>query len=148
MGLTYRKRVRTGNPRCYGLDSSAPALEYALSAGFLDEAIHADLERDDPDVVQQKLLDDVDLVIGTRFADPGVVTHTPLLKRLVLRSAAVLSRRSRKLGLTDAHNGLRVFNKKVADGLNLTMNGMSHADEFIALAYENHWRVTEGQASG
>jgi polyprenyl-phospho-N-acetylgalactosaminyl synthase len=65
------------------------------------------------------------------------------LKRLVLRSAAALSRRSRKLGLTDAHNGLRVFNKRVADGLNLTMSGMSHADEFISLAYENHWRVTE-----
>jgi len=87
--------------------------------------------------------DDVDLVVGTRFADPGVVSHTPLLKRIVLRTAAALSRRSRKLGLTDAHNGLRVFNKKVADGLNLTMNGMSHADEFIARAYENHWRVTE-----
>jgi hypothetical protein len=87
--------------------------------------------------------DDVDLVVGTRFADPGVVSHTPLLKRVVLRTAATLSRRSRKLGLTDAHNGLRVFNKKVADGLNLTMNGMSHADEFIALAYENGWRVTE-----
>jgi len=46
-------------------------------------------------------------------------------------------------GLTDAHNGLRVFNKQVADGLNLTMSGMSHADEFISLACENHWRVTE-----
>src|SRR6476661_11262147 len=77
--------------------------------------------------------EEVDLVIGTRFADPGVVSHTPLLKRLVLRSAATVSRRSRKLGLTDAHNGLRVFNKKVADALNLTMSGMSHADEFIAL---------------
>ena len=87
--------------------------------------------------------EDVDLVIGTRFADPGVVSRTPLLKRLVLRSAAAVSRRSRKLGLTDAHNGLRVFNKKVADALNLTMSGMSHADEFIALAYENHWRVTK-----
>ena len=32
--------------------------------------------------------EDVDLVIGTRFADPGVVSRTPLLKRLVLRSAA------------------------------------------------------------
>ena len=46
-------------------------------------------------------------------------------------------------GLTDAHNGLRVFNKTVADGLNLTMNGMSHASEFIALVAENHWRVAE-----
>ena len=36
-----------------------------------------------------------------------------------------------------------MFNKKVADGLNLTMNGMSHASEFIALAVENGWRVAE-----
>lgn len=87
--------------------------------------------------------EDVDLVIGTRFADPGIVSRTPLLKRIVLRAAAWLSPRSRKLGLTDAHNGLRVFNRTVADRLNLTMNGMSHAGEFIALAYENDWRVTE-----
>jgi|SRR5690349_3075194 len=84
---------------------------------------------------------DVDVVIGTRFA--GVVTHTPPLKRIVLRAAAFLSPQSRALGLTDAHNGLRVFNKKVADELNLTMSGMSHAGEFISLAYENRWRVAE-----
>jgi glycosyltransferase involved in cell wall biosynthesis len=87
--------------------------------------------------------EDVDLVIGTRFADDGSVTRTPLSKRIVLRSAAWLSRRSRKLGLTDAHNGLRVFNKTVADGLDVTMGGMSRASEFIALAYENRWRVSE-----
>lgn len=89
--------------------------------------------------------DDADLVIGTRFASPDihVVTHTPPLKRLVLRTAAFVSPQSRKLGLTDAHNGLRVFNKKVADELDLTMNGMSHAGEFISLAYENRWRVAE-----
>lgn len=85
--------------------------------------------------------DDVDLVVGTRFA--GVVTHIPPLKRVILRTAAFLSPRSRKLGLTDAHNGLRVFNRKVADELDLTMNGMSHAGEFISLAYENRWRVAE-----
>jgi hypothetical protein len=54
-----------------------------------------------------------------------------------------LSRRSRKLGLTDAHNGLRVFNRTVADRLNITINGMGHASEFVALAYENRWRVAE-----
>ena len=87
--------------------------------------------------------EEADLVIGTRFADPGVVSRTPLVKRIVLRTAAWLSRRSRKLGLTDAHNGLRVFNKTVADRLNITINGMGHASEFIALAYENRWRVAE-----
>ena len=49
----------------------------------------------------------------------------------------------KKLGLTDAHNGLRVFDKTVADGLNLTMSGMSHASEFVALIVENGWRVAE-----
>jgi polyprenyl-phospho-N-acetylgalactosaminyl synthase len=85
---------------------------------------------------------DVDIVIGTRFAD-GPPPRMSVLKRVVLQTAALLSPSSRKLGLTDAHNGLRVFNKTVADGLNITMNGMSHASEFITLIVENHWRVAE-----
>ena len=85
---------------------------------------------------------DADLIIGTRFTGPAIV-GTPPLKRFILRTAALLSPSSRRLGLTDAHNGLRVFNRRVADHLDLTMSGMSHAGEFIKLADENHWRVTE-----
>ena len=84
---------------------------------------------------------DVDVVIGTRFG-PGV-SRPPLLKRVVLQTAVRLSPRGRRLGLTDSHNGLRVFNKTVADGLDITMNGMGHATEFIMLIAENHWRVAE-----
>src|SRR5271154_4646899 len=84
---------------------------------------------------------DVDVVIGTRFG-PGV-SRPPLLKRVVLQTATKLSPRGRKLGLTDTNNGLRVFNKTVADGLDITMNGMSHATEFIMLIAENRWRVAE-----
>jgi len=87
--------------------------------------------------------EDVDIVIGTRFADPEASSEVPFFKRLVLRTAVLLSRRSRRLGLSDAHNGLRAFNDKVAAGLDLTMNGMSHAGEFVALIDENHWRVVE-----
>jgi polyprenyl-phospho-N-acetylgalactosaminyl synthase len=82
-----------------------------------------------------------DIVIGTRFG-PGV-SRPPLLKRVVLQTAAALSPRGRRLGLTDTNNGLRVFNKTVADRLDITMNGMSHATEFIMLIDENRWRVTE-----
>lgn len=85
---------------------------------------------------------DVDVVIGTRFGTQQVA-RPPFLKRIVLRTAARLSRRGRRLGLTDTNNGLRVFNNKVADGLNITMSGMSHANEFIMLIDENHWRVAE-----
>ncbi len=86
---------------------------------------------------------DVDVVIGTRFAAENEGSQPPFLKRIVLQTAARLSRRGRRLGLTDTNNGLRVFNKTVADGLNITMSGMSHANEFVLLIAENHWRVAE-----
>jgi len=85
---------------------------------------------------------DVDVVIGTRFGKHEG-SRPPLLKRIVLQTATRLSRRGRRLGLTDTNNGLRVFNKTVADGLNITMSGMSHANEIIMLIDENHWRVAE-----
>lgn len=85
---------------------------------------------------------DVDIVIGSRFSG-ATISRTPPLKRLILRTAAWLSPASRRLGLTDAHNGLRVFNRRVAETLNLTMGGMSHAGEFVALIDANRWRVAE-----
>jgi polyprenyl-phospho-N-acetylgalactosaminyl synthase len=85
---------------------------------------------------------DVDLVIGTRFGRHDG-SRPPLLKRIVLQTAARLSRRGRRLGLTDTNNGLRVFSKTVADGLNITMSGMSHANEIIMMIAENNWRVVE-----
>lgn len=85
---------------------------------------------------------DVDIVIGSRFSG-ATISRTPPLKRLILRTAAWLSPTSRRLGITDAHNGLRVFNRRVAENLTLTMGGMSHAGEFVALIDANRWRVAE-----
>lgn len=93
-------------------------------------------------MIDRLTTEDVDIIIGTRFGGQET-TRAPLLKRLVLRTAARLSRRGRRLGLTDTNNGLRVFNKTVADGLDITMSGMSHANEFVMLVAENHWRVAE-----
>jgi glycosyltransferase involved in cell wall biosynthesis len=92
-------------------------------------------------MIQRLAVGDVDVVIGTRFG-PGV-TRPPLIKRIVLQTAVWLSPRGRRLGLTDTNNGLRVFNKTVADGLDITMNGMGHATEFVMLIAEHGWRVAE-----
>ncbi|MEU0132662.1 class I SAM-dependent methyltransferase [Streptomyces sp. NPDC006296] len=48
-----------------GLDASTAALAYAREAGFLDAAVHADLEADDPTPAQRELLAGTDLVIST-----------------------------------------------------------------------------------
>ena len=95
-------------------------------------------------MVQRVRSEPVDIVVGTRFGRPrGDDDQVPLIKRLVLRTVVLLSPRTRRLGLTDAHNGLRVFNRRVAEDLNLRMNGMSHASEFVELMDSRGWRVTE-----
>ncbi|WP_018505304.1 hypothetical protein [Parafrankia discariae] len=48
-----------------GLDVSSEALSYALAAGFLDDAVHADLEAADPTERQRRQLAGTDLVIST-----------------------------------------------------------------------------------
>lgn len=88
--------------------------------------------------------EDLDIVVGTRFGEGHTQeTNVPWIKRVVLKTVVFLSPTSRKLGLSDAHNGLRVFNKKVADTVDLRMNGMSHASEFVEKILENNWRVGE-----
>jgi len=73
-----RSRTGTNGVRFIGLDASAPALEYAHAAGFLDETIHADFEANDPNQEQQALLDRVDLVISTGCV--GYVTEKTLIR--------------------------------------------------------------------
>jgi carnitine O-acetyltransferase len=51
--------------RFVGLDTSGPALSYALAAGFIDAAVHADLEERDPTEVERDGLATADLVIST-----------------------------------------------------------------------------------
>ncbi len=62
---------------------------------------------------------------------------------MVLKAAVKLSPRGRRLGLTDAHNGLRAFNRTVADGLDITSNGMGHAPEIVEMIDVKGWRVVE-----
>lgn len=60
-----RSRNRMKCTRFVGLDCSRPALSYALSAGFIDGAVHADLEMRDPTEPQCELFAGTDLVIST-----------------------------------------------------------------------------------
>ncbi|WP_106402240.1 class I SAM-dependent methyltransferase [Actinocorallia populi] len=63
-----REFVGSRTPRAVrfvGLDVSRPALDYALAAGFLDDAVHADFEEADPTDRQRAKLADTDLVVST-----------------------------------------------------------------------------------
>jgi hypothetical protein len=73
-----RSRSGLGPTRFVGLDSSQPALSYALSAGFLDAAVHANLEVRDATEPEREQLAGTDIVISTGCI--GYVTHRTISK--------------------------------------------------------------------
>lgn len=82
-----------------------------------------------------------DVVLGSRFLTR--VEDIPWQKRVVLRTAAAVSPTARKLGLSDAHNGLRLFNREAASRLDITMNGMAHASEITGFLARSGLKVVE-----
>ncbi|MEU0128695.1 MULTISPECIES: class I SAM-dependent methyltransferase [unclassified Streptomyces] len=73
-----RARTPAHGLRFTGLDASTSALAYARDAGYLDDAVHADLETDDPTPEQRARLAGTDLVISTGCI--GYVTERTLVR--------------------------------------------------------------------
>jgi glycosyltransferase involved in cell wall biosynthesis len=84
---------------------------------------------------------EADVVLGSRFLESAATV--PFLKRVVLRTVAAISVTSRRLKLTDAHNGLRVFNRPSAEALRITQNRMAHASEIVGWLARSKWKVVE-----
>jgi len=84
---------------------------------------------------------DVDIVLGSRFL--GEAVGASRFKRLLLKAAVRFSNVTSGIRLTDAHNGLRVFNRHVADTLRITAPDMTHASEIIELIAHNKYRFVE-----
>jgi polyprenyl-phospho-N-acetylgalactosaminyl synthase len=71
---------------------------------------------------------DAQIVFGSRFLTPGGEPPSRA-KRYLLRAARAYTNRRSGLQLTDAHNGLRAFDREVARSLQLRFYGMAHASE-------------------
>lgn len=93
-------------------------------------------------MVERLRREPLDIVLGSRFAGTPS-TEMPLLRSWVLRAVVRLSPRLRRLGLSDAHNGLRAFTVEVARGLDLRVSRMGHASELVAQVEQHGWRVAE-----
>ncbi|QMU79344.1 glycosyltransferase family 2 protein [Streptacidiphilus sp. PB12-B1b] len=121
-------------------------LSYALSRPGAEYFVTFDADgqhqTDDAEKLVALLREDAaDVVLGSRFIEQS--DQVPLLKRMVLRTAAAVSPTARRLKLTDSHNGLRGLNRKAASQLRITMNGMAHASEIVGILARSDLRVAE-----
>jgi polyprenyl-phospho-N-acetylgalactosaminyl synthase len=82
-----------------------------------------------------------DVAIGSRFR--GLESNVPAFRRMVLRTAALATRFTSGVHLTDAHNGLRAFTRAAAQRIRITIDGMAHASELVDQIYEHKLRIVE-----
>lgn len=121
-------------------------ITYALSQPGIRYVVTMDSDgqhrpEDAAAMVQMARTGAADVVLGSRFLNGS--DGVPRFKRVVLRSVAVLSPASRRLRLTDAHNGLRVLTAEAARQLKITMSGMEHASEVVSFLAGSGLRVME-----
>jgi len=83
-----------------------------------------------------------DIIFGSRFMK-GSVHNMTLTRKMMLQIARFLNYIFTGILLTDAHNGLRVMNRKTAACLKIKENRMSHATEILYLVKKNHLRYSE-----
>jgi glycosyltransferase involved in cell wall biosynthesis len=120
-------------------------ISYALRKGAnAIVSFDADGQHQVSDVIEMlEVLDqqDCDVVLGSRFL--GTTKGISAGRKLLLRAAVIFSNLTTRVKLTDAHNGLRVMNRRAAACLNITQFGMAHATEVIQQFQAAGMRIRE-----
>jgi len=97
--------------------------------------------KDAQQMLEYLIKNNLDIVLGSRFL--GTAQNISTIKRLFLKLAAMFSEGTSGVVLSDPHVGLRVFNRRFAESLKLTMPGFAHASELIHRIGENNFKYAE-----
>ena len=114
------------------------ALETGMEAARklnADFVIHFDADgQHNPSDIAQLLVplqkDEADIVFGSRFLEkkPSGLNFS---KKIILKAGRWINYLITGILLTDAHNGLRAFNKKALHSIHFHQPGMAHASEIL-----------------
>jgi glycosyltransferase involved in cell wall biosynthesis len=108
--------------------------DYALSDPLMTEVVTFDADgqhqvHDAVGMVEKLRAEDLDVVIGSRFLDDR--TEMARLRKAILKTAAVYTRMTTGMALTDAHNGLRAIDRSLLERIRIRQNRMAHASELV-----------------
>jgi glycosyltransferase involved in cell wall biosynthesis len=114
-----------------------PAAEYFVTFDADGQHRISDAKR----MVDEIQKNDYDILLGSRFL--GASKNIPKLKKIILTLATKFTNYISRTRLTDTHNGLRVFNRKFAEQLDITMADMTHGTEIILIIGKSGMRYKE-----
>jgi glycosyltransferase involved in cell wall biosynthesis len=108
-------------------------IDFALSRGakYL-VTFDADGQHDVADIprlLEPLQQDGIDVALGSRFL--GSAVGMPPARWLILKMAVVFTRIFSRIRVTDTHNGLRALNRRAAQRIRITQNGMAHASQIL-----------------
>jgi len=98
--------------------------------------------KDIPGMLQSLEHKNHDIILGSRFIT-GATTNISFIRKLFLKTACLFNYLFTGILLTDAHNGLRVFNRHAAKLIRLKENRMAHATEFLLEIKRNRLSFSE-----
>jgi len=109
--------------------------DYALQNGA-NYVAHFDADGQHRREDLEKMIDlikegNIDVVLGSRFLTSESFDQIPKVRKYILQVARIINVCFSGLWLTDAHNGLRVLNKRTATSIRLKENRMAHATEIL-----------------
>lgn len=85
-----------------------------------------------------------DIVCASRFMPGGAMIGCPLLKAALVRTASFTLHHLARLPTRDASNGLRLFSRRVVDGIAIESNqGFCFSIEMLVKVHRLRWRVGE-----
>ncbi|MBX9782764.1 MAG: glycosyltransferase family 2 protein [Chitinophagaceae bacterium] len=94
------------------------------------------------DLLQSLFTNEYDVSFGSRFLTANHPSIPPF-KKIIIAVARFINYLFTGILLSDAHNGMRAFNKKAASSIIITENRMSHASEILFEVKKNKLRYCE-----
>jgi dolichol-phosphate mannosyltransferase len=92
----------------------------------------------------QKAQSGDDIVCGSRFISGGCMKDCPLLKALLVRTAAFFMYYIARVPSHDATNGLRLFSRRVIDQIPIESQvGFAFSMELLVKCHRMGWRISE-----
>jgi glycosyltransferase involved in cell wall biosynthesis len=123
-------------------------LEYALLDPRAEYFITFDADGQHSIIDAQRMLSELqngnfDVILGSRFLEKTSARNVPVKKRLLLKLAVWFTLLTSGLELTDTHNGLRIFNRKAVEAIDITLPDMAHASEILAIIRQERLKYKE-----
>jgi glycosyltransferase involved in cell wall biosynthesis len=124
------------------------ARSYLLKKGTDLIAVHFDADGQHdvnsiPLLLEPILSGKLDVVLGSRFMPGAVTEYMPGFRKKVLQAGRFINGLITGMWLSDAHNGLRAFNLKAVDKIELTQSRFAYATEMISLIKKHKLKYGE-----